>query len=159
MFWGLDATAWTAIGAIAGWLYCALTAGILAFAIYQIRAVKEEARITRTLAACDRYDTDPILDQVTGRIADALDDGTLAKTPKDVSVDMKVLFNYFESIAIGVSRDLYDRDIVREQLKPIVVDHVNDLIESGICSRISGWENVRQDYNHMMKLYDEWLPK
>lgn len=95
----------------------------------------------------------------TGRIANALDDGTLAKAPKYFTVDMKILFNYFESIAIGVSRDLYDKDIVREQLKPIIIDHVNDLIESGICSRISGWENVRQDYNHTMKLYDEWLPK
>lgn len=159
MFWGLDGTAWTAISAIAGWFYCGLTAGLLSFAIYQVRAVKEEARITRTLAACDRYDTDPILDRVTGRIADALDDGRLTKTPKDFTVDMKILFNYFESIAIGVSRDLYDKDIVRDQLRPIIVDHVIDLIESGICSGISGWENVRQDYDHMIKLYDEWQRK
>jgi hypothetical protein len=159
MFWGLDSTGWTAVGALAGWVYCGLTAGLLAFAIYQVRAVKEEARITRTLAACDRYDTDPILDRVTGRIAEALDNGTLAKTPKDFSLDMKILFNYFESIAIGVSRNLYDKDIVREQLNPILVDHVNDLIESGISSGVSGWENVRQEYDHTMKLYGEWLRK
>lgn len=156
MFLGFDNTAWTAFGAIAGWVYCGLTAGLLAFAIYQVRAVKEEAKITRTLAACDRYDTDPILDRATNRIANALDDEILAKAPEYFSLDIEILFNYFESIAIGVSRDLYDKDIVSEQLKSIIVEHVEDLIESGICSRISGWENVREEYDHTMKLYDEW---
>ena len=151
-FWGFDNTAWTALGAIAGWLYCMLTGGLLTFAVYQVQAVKAEAKITRTLAACDRYDTDPILDRVVNRIADALDDGSLAAKPKDFSVDMKSLFNYFESIAIGVSRGLYDKEIVCDQLKPIIIDHVDDLIVGGL----TGWENPGQYFDHMMKLYHEW---
>ncbi len=152
MFWGLDNTAWTAIGALAGLLYCGLTAGLLGFAVYQVRSVKAEAKITRTLAACDRYDTDPVLDRVTNRIATALDDGSLAANPKDFSVDMKGIFNYFESIAIGVSRGLYDRDIVRDQLEPIIIDYVDDLILSGII----GWKDPDQYFEHMMKLYKDW---
>jgi hypothetical protein len=152
MFLGLDNTAWTAFGAIAGWIYCGLTGGLLLFAVRQIRSAKTDAKITRTLAACDRYDTDPVLDRVINRLADALDDGSIAKTPKAFSVDMSGLFNYFESIAIGVSRGLYDKDIVSDQLKPIIIDHVDDLILSGL----TGWKNPSEDFDHLMKLYREW---
>ncbi len=131
---------------------CALTAGLLAFGAYQLSSLKADAKITRTLAACDRYDTDPVLDRVTNRISNAFDDGSLAANPKDFSADMKGLFNYFESIAIGVSRGLYDKDIVAEMLKPIIIDNVDDLIVSGIC----GWKNPTEDYEHVMKLYNEW---
>jgi hypothetical protein len=65
MLLGLDNTAWTAIGAIAGLIYCGLTAGLLGFAIFQIQSAKAAAKITRTLAASDRYDMDPVLDRVT----------------------------------------------------------------------------------------------
>lgn len=152
MFLGLDNTTWTGIGAIAGWVYCGLTAGLLLFARHQIISAKAEAKITRTLAACDRYDTDTVLDKVTNRIADALDDGSLAANPKHFSVDILSLFNYFESIAIGVSRGLYDKEIVTDMLKPIVVGHVDDLL----LADITGWKNPTEDFDHLMKLYREW---
>jgi hypothetical protein len=152
-FLGFDNTAWTAIGAIAGLIYCALTAGLLIFAVYQVRSARADAKITRTLAACDRYDFDPILDRVTNRIAEALVDGTLEAFPRDYNLDMESLFNYFESIAIGVSKGLYDKDIVCDQLKPIIIEHVDDLIISGV----SGWKgNPDKYYEHMMRLYREW---
>ena len=80
---------------------------------------------------------DPVLDRVTNRIANALDDGSLAANPKDFSVDLRSIFNYFECIAIGVSKGLYDKDIVRDQLKPIILENVDDLILSGV----SGWKD------------------
>jgi hypothetical protein len=152
MFLGLDNTTWTGIGAIAGWVYCGLTAGLLLFARHQIISAKAEAKITRTLAACDRYDTDTVLDKVTNRIADALDDGSLVANPKHFSVDILSLFNYLESIAIGVSRGLYDKEIVADMLKPIVVGHVDDLL----LTDITGWKNPTGDFDHLMKLYREW---
>jgi hypothetical protein len=152
LFLGLDNTAWTAIGAIAGLVYCCLTAGLLGFALYQVRSAKADAKINRTLTACDRYDTDPVLDKVTRRIADGLDDGSLDKNLKEYKVDLYTLFNYFESIAIGVSKGLYDRDIVCDQLKPIIIDYVDDLI----ISNRAGLKNPSEDFDHMMKLYREW---
>ena len=130
MFLGLDNTAWTAIGAIAGLIYCGLTAGLLGFAIFQIQSAKAAAKITRTLAASDRYDMDPVLDRVTNRIANALDDGSLAANPKDFSVRSQEASLAISGIgsAIGVSKGLYDKDIVRDQLKPIILDNVDDLI-------------------------------
>jgi hypothetical protein len=152
-FLGFDNTAWTAIGAIAGLIYCGLTAGLLIFAVYQIRSARADAKITRTLAACDRYDTDPILDRVTNRIAEALVDGTLKAFPRDYNVDMESLFNYFESIAIGVSKGLYDKDIVCDQLKSIIIEHVEDIVISGVSGRKGDPDKY---YEHMMRLYREW---
>ena len=90
---------------------------------------------------------------MTNRIAEALVDGTLEAFPRDYNLDMESLFNYFESIAIGVSKGLYDKDIVCDQLKPIIIEHVDDLIISGV----SGWKgNPDKYYEHMMRLYREW---
>jgi hypothetical protein len=157
-FWGLDGTAWTAIGAIANAVYCLLTAGLLAFAVYQVLSTREDAKISRTLAACDRYDFDPILDRVTRRVSRAYDDGSLREDPKKYTTDLYSLFNYFESIAIGVNRGQYDEGIVRDQLKEIIDDYVDDLILSGI----SGWADIpagegeEEYFNNMMTLYRKW---
>jgi hypothetical protein len=157
-FWGLDSTAWTAIGAIANVVYSCLTAGLLAFAVYQVLSAREDAKINRTLAACDRYDSDPVLDGVARRLAIALDDGSLKENPKKHRVDLYSIFNYFESIAIGVSRGQYDGDIVGDQLGPIIVSYVDDYILSGI----SGWaqrpEGEEEYFNHTMMLYRKWKP-
>jgi hypothetical protein len=157
-FWGLDSTAWTAIGAIANVVYSCLTAGLLAFAVYQVLSAREDAKVNRTLAACDRYDTDPVLDGVARRLARAFDDGSLRANPKEHRVDLYSIFNYFESIAIGVSRGQYDGDIVGDQLGTIIVSYVDDYILSGI----SGWarlpEGEEEYFNHTMMLYRKWKP-
>jgi hypothetical protein len=155
MFLGLDNTAWTAIGATAGCFYCLLTAGLLWFAIYQIRSAKFDAKINRTLNACEKYDIDPVLDRVVTTLADALDNGDLVANPKKYRVDATSLLNYLEAIAIGLYKDLYDREIVTDQLRPIICDHVNDLILSGV----TGWPNLEEEYDHLMKLYREWQPQ
>jgi hypothetical protein len=158
IFWGLDSTAWTAIGAIANVVYSCLTAGLLAFAVYQVLSAREDAKINRTLAACDRYDTDPVLDAVARRLADSYDDGSIAANPKEHRVDLYSIFNYFESIAIGVSRGQYDEDIVKDQLSPIIIDHVDGYILSGI----TGWArgpvsgDEEEYFNHTMRLYRKW---
>ncbi|GAB9246853.1 DUF4760 domain-containing protein [Bradyrhizobium diazoefficiens] len=155
-FLGIGNTAWTAVGALATVVYCCLTAGLLFFAVYQVTTARADAKINRTLAACDRYDTDPVLDGVARRIAEAFDNGDLAKDPKKYKVDLFSIFNYFESIAIGVSRGQYDEEIVRDQLEHIIVSYVDDIIVSGV----SGWPKVSvgedEYFNHMMKLYREW---
>ena len=155
-FWDLDGTAWTAIGALANVAYCLLTAGLLVFAIYQVLSTRRDAKINRTLAACDRYDIDPIIDGVARRISAAWDDGDLKSNPAKYKTDLYSIFNYFESIAIGVARGQYDADIVRDQLEHIMTAYVDDLILSDIgCWPLPiGGDNP--DFDHVMKLYHKW---
>jgi hypothetical protein len=132
---GIDSLGWAAIGAAGNVVYDLLTAGILWFAGTQILSARREARINRTLAVCDRYDNDPILDQISRRLSVAHDDGSLSADPSKYRIDLYSIFNYFESIAIGVRRGLYDESIVRDHLELIINAHVDDLITSGIIGR------------------------
>jgi hypothetical protein len=155
-FWGLDSTAWTAIGALANAVYCALTAGLLAFAVYQVLSAKKDAKITRTLAACERYDLDPVLDQITRRLSIAYNNGTLQTNAARYAVDLNSLFNYFESIAIGVAKGHYDAEIVRDQLEVIMNSHIESL--NGIGSWTNGISaaNDLQHFDNMMALNENW---
>jgi hypothetical protein len=155
-FWGLDSTAWTAIGAISNAAYCILTAGLLAFAVYQVLSTKEDAKITRTLAACERYDIDPVLDQITRRISIAYNNGSLHTNPERYAVDLNSLFNYFESLAIGVARGHYDADIVRDQFETIMDSHIESM--NGIGNWSSGPAGLKDidDFDKMMALNEKW---
>jgi hypothetical protein len=156
IFWGWDSTAWTAVGALSNAAYCILTAGLLAFAVYQVLSTKEDAKITRTLAACDRYDMDPVLDQITRRLSIAFNNGTLHADPARYAVDLNSLFNYFESLAIGVARGHYDADIVRDQFETIMKGHIESL--NGIKNWSSGPAGLRDidHFDKMMALNEKW---
>jgi hypothetical protein len=154
-FWGLGSTAWTAIGAISNAVYCLLTAGLLVFAIYQVLTIKRDAKINRTLAVCERYDIDPVLDQIVRRLDQARDDDTLRNEPKKYSVDLDSLFNYFESIAIGVNRGHYDRDIVRDQFEVIMTDHIEQMSGIRKWSETGGTDDI-EHFDKMMNLYRHW---
>jgi hypothetical protein len=154
---GIGSLGWTATGAIASVVYDFLTAGILWFAGSQILSARKEARINRTLEACNRYDTDPILDAVTRRLAAASDDGTLKEDPKKYRIDLYSLFNYFESVAIGVNRGLYDASIVQDHLEAIIKGYVDDFIMSGVTGwRIPDSEGPDEYFFNLMTLYRKW---
>jgi hypothetical protein len=154
---GIGSLGWTAVGAIANVIYVVLTAGILWFAGSQIISARNEARINRTLEACNRYDMDPILDAVTRRLAAANDDGTLKADPKKYRIDLYALFNYFESIAIGVNRGLYDESIVQEHLDTIINGYVDGYILSGVAGwKIPNREGPEEYFYNLMTLYRKW---
>jgi hypothetical protein len=154
---GIGSLGWTAVGAIANVAYVFLTAGILWFAGSQIISARKEARINRTLEACNRYDTDPILDAVTRRLATANDDGTLKTDPSKYRIDLYTLFNYFESISIGVNRGLYDASIVRDHLETIIKGYVDHYIMSGVTGwKIPDREGPDEYFFNLMALYRRW---
>jgi len=154
-FAGLDNTAWTAISAIANSMLAFLTLGLLVFAVYQVLTVKRDAKTNRTLAACERYDIDPVLDQITRRLENARDDGSLRQDPTKYAVDLDSLFNYFESIAIGVARGHYDPEIVRDQFEVILSDHIEHMAGIKKWSQTGGEDDI-QHFDKMMALYTRW---
>ena len=155
-FWGLDSTAWTAIGALSNAVYCVLTVGLLVFAIYQILSAKKDAKITRTLAACERYDLDPVLDQITRRLSIARKSGALKADPSQYSVDLTSMFNYFESLAIGVARGHYDAEIVRDQFERIFDTDIEDMKEIGNWSTGPSDQKDIDDFDKMIALNEKW---
>lgn len=154
---GIGSLGWTATGAIANVVYDILTAGILWFAASQIISARKEAQINRTLEACNRYDTDPILDAVTRRLATANEDGSLKTDPSKYRIDLYTLFNYFESISIGVNRGLYDASIVQDHLETIIKGYVDHYIMSGVTGwKIPDREGPDEYFFNLMTLYRKW---
>jgi hypothetical protein len=82
---GLSAHGW-----IAFWTFAlTIVTGVLAWvAWHQIGAARDEAKLNRTLAACDRYDLDPILDAASRRLHAARESGDLAKNPKSYRLEL-----------------------------------------------------------------------
>lgn len=153
---GLDQTAWTAIGALANCAYCLLTAGLLIFAIYQVIATRGEAKVTRTLAACERYDTSPIIDRAARRISKAYKDKSLSENATKYTFELITLFSYFDGIAIGIDRGHYDSEIVKDQLARVMsslVESMPDKLELGDAT--TGRYKI-EDFDRMMSLYRTW---
>ncbi|MBR1207093.1 MULTISPECIES: hypothetical protein [unclassified Bradyrhizobium] len=162
-FWMLTSTAWTAIGAMANVIYSGLTLFLVIFAYVQITSARSEARINRTLAVCDRYDLDPQLDAFCRKIAAARDNGDLEKNPRSYRLDMCSILNYLESMAIGVERGLYDKEVVRDYMEPILRGYVQEFIKSGLLERAKPIEPVHDDvlnteqyFSGTIKLDKEW---
>jgi hypothetical protein len=155
---GIGSLGWSAISALANIAYDLLTAGILWFAASQIISARREAQTNRTLAACDRYDTDPVLDAVARRLSDAHESGLLKAEPHKHRIDLYSLFNYFESIAIGVNRGLYDESIVRDHMEQIISGYVVDFILSDIAGRKknSAGKGEEEYFINLMVLHRKW---
>jgi hypothetical protein len=141
-FLGIGNTAWTACAAIASWAYDILTLALVVFAATQIWLARREARVNRTLSACDRYDFDPILDAACRNVAAAQDSGDLEANPQKYRVDMYSILNYLETVATGVERGLYDAKIVRSFMEHIMISHFDQCLTSGLVARAAAASGV-----------------
>jgi hypothetical protein len=131
-----------------------LATGVLAWvAWYQIGAARDEAKLNRTLAACDRYDLDPVLDACSRRLAEVRNSGDLQNNVKAYRLDIFSVLNYLESIAIGIEQGLYDKKLVREYMEPIFVGCIEEYVTSGVLKPI-GFEPV--DFSKSVAICKEW---
>lgn len=161
-FWGLGNTEWTALSALAGVVYDVLTLFLVIFAVWQIISARREARINRTLAACDRYDFDPIMDTILRKLADARENGDLAANPQKYRLDLYSILNYLEGLAIGVDRGLYHHDVLKDYMRPIFIGCVEEYITTGLVERaapkvpVAGIVADPNDYVRMVALVKRW---
>lgn len=162
IFLGLGNTEWTGLSAIAGLVYDVLTFALVFFGVVQIISARREAKINRTLAACDRYDCDPVLDATCRRLAEARESGDLAANPQKYRLDLYSILNYLESIAIGVRRGLYHHEVVKDYMRPIIVGCHEEYILSGLVLRalpatpVAGAGDPSDDFDKMIELVAKW---
>lgn len=139
----LNQTQWTGIAAIAQGIAAGAAAVALGFAAYQIREIRRENKKGRTLAACERYDLDPILAPAVRIVREAKKSGELQKDPKKFSEDVHTIINYLDQLATGCVSDAYSDEILFDYMKHIVEWHYANLIESRLAECL-GW----QPYHH-----------
>ena len=142
----MNQTDWTAIGAVSA-------AGALITATYQIREIRREAKRSRTLIACERYDIDPVLTACLRAVKKAKDAKALKRRAKSLSFEIHTIINYLDQLAIGSETDAYSEVIVRDYMFYIATSTYKDLIKSGIAKDL-GWEP--KHYQALTRMCKHW---
>jgi len=112
---------WT-IGSLAEWISGIGTIGAIAAGIWQLKRQTLQQRQWATLQVCDRYDNDPVLTDAKKLIREVHFEPQSARADHNVRSACRTLFNYFDSIAIGLEQGLYIDDIVESHLRTIIID-------------------------------------
>lgn len=139
----LTATGWNAVGTF--------TLALVAY--WQLSAARSEAKKSRTLTACERYDFDPVLDQARRNLIDVVNTGEFKEFPKPFESDVYTILNYLEQLAIGAKKGVYNKQIIEDYLKEIAVEHVRDLIESDVARKLDVDDNT---FSEIKRLCEIW---
>ena len=119
----------------------------------QISALKRQQKGWETLKACERYESDPILDTSLRNLKKTRDAGRFLLDASVVSIDIRTVLNYLDGIAIGVRQGFYDKTIVRDHLEPIIRFHCDECFDH----EVSRQANIKaSDYSRLRDLIHEW---
>jgi len=156
VFWGLAGFGWSVVTGIGTVGIALATASVACVAWYQISAARGEERKGRTLEMVQKYDHDPILDRALRRLARARDGKLLSANPIVYRMDIFVVLNYLETMAIGIRQGLYIEPMVRDFMEPIVKDHIDEFVHGGLIKAI-GVDQA--DFEHICDLAKKWAQK
>jgi len=145
-----SADSWVAI-----WTFGLLIAtGILARIAYvQIGAARIENRQTQTLLACNNYDLNQVLFECQTKIGDAKRRNCLANEAGRLSLEIKTILNFLDSIAIGIDQKLYVDDLAYSHMHRIVDGQVKELLIPEILQKI---DCSLMDFSHLVNLNKRW---
>ena len=131
------------------------TTSLVVIGSWQISAIRREAKKERTLEACDRYVTDPLIDACTRTLRDAHLSGEFLKNRKTFRSDVVNLLNYLDGIAIGIAQNLYIDSLARDHLQHIVEKHCEEYLKQPDLTEL----DVRmKDFEHLIALRERWTP-
>jgi len=139
-------TVWSAVQAIG-------TVGAVGVAAYQIAKLRADQRGWETLKACERYDTDPVIEAALVRLKVGRDGVDLLIDTKKYSLDATTVLNYLEGIATGICQGFYDERVVRDHLERIMRDHIGEFLSEDIAK---GMELSKDDYCRLEDLLSNW---
>jgi hypothetical protein len=126
------------------------TAVLIAIGYRQTKMILSDAKVSRSLAACDRYNYDPILDRCQRRLR--MSDMVWAN-PTRYRIDVITILNYLDGLATGVRLGTYDEPFVLHHMRSTLVHHVKDLLDDEKCL---AFEIKKADYENLLWLYDRW---
>lgn len=156
-FWGLTANGWTAVGtmilAVATIVLAGVTLALVIVGRNQLNSIRDEAKKSRTLAVCERYDTDPVLDAALRNLWKGWRSREIHHNPRAFSIDLAALLNFLESICSGIDADIYDDGIVKRYFQDTFRIHVEDYVTRGLADRM-GIEP--SSYSRMVALSSLW---
>lgn len=130
-----------------------VTAVLVVVGWWQIMSARRQAKGWQTLAACEKYDLDPILDQCLRKLSKARRTGRLWKKPDKYSVEVTTVLNYLDGLAIGIEQNLYVESLVWDHLEPILRDHTREYL--GPVQAYKLGIDI-EGYKRLTKLAEKW---
>ncbi|MBK1695677.1 DUF4760 domain-containing protein [Rhodovibrio salinarum] len=141
------------------WISAAATCGIFVAAAVQLQLIRSQIRLNAdenrqraTVAACERFDTDPVIHQITKRIWTASAGGKHYDPDHIDTHDLIALLNYFDALAIGVEQGFYDEAVVKAHMS-IIIAHA---VSTFILTEPSGRFVKAEGYEALVRLHDKW---
>ena len=120
---------------------------------WQIGSLKSQQQGWKTLEACERYESDPVIHKILICLRDARDNKELAQDPRKYRAEISLLMNYLDGLAIGQFQGFYNKNIIRDHMEEIIRDHVREFLDSEFAKRTDldtgGFPNV-------VRLLKEW---
>jgi len=153
------------------------TAGLALFGIKQLKTLKNQVKIQadqlkiqgerekkwHTVAACERYSSDPILHDVTKSIWKKSNNGSDYTGYTDLDHDIIQTLDYLDSLAVGIEQDIYDEVIIKDNLKEVVYKAVKVFIK-GEPGNLAGRDWItgkalctKEEYPFLSRLYNKWF--
>jgi hypothetical protein len=124
----LSKIGWDEWSALANLILAGTSILLVVLGWVQINRIRDEARKERTLAICNRYDSDPVLNDQLRKVNVAAKGGGLLGNAPTLIIEIVAILNYLDSIAIGIAQKVYDDKIAKRHLKAILVAHVEQLM-------------------------------
>jgi Domain of unknown function (DUF4760) len=138
---------WEMIGALT-------TVGLFAVAWYQIRAIRNESRVERTLAVCSRYESDATVERCVRTLRNALATGGDYKAdPCKYQHETIMVLNFLDTLAIGIDQGVYDDRLARDHMEAIVRKWMEVLLEPTKAKELNIPTN---DYKCLNGLWSRW---
>jgi len=160
--WGLDATDWTAINAIGTLLLVVATVALAFVAGTQLSAARKEAAAargealrSRTIAVCEKYENDPVLDRCCQVLSKAQKSGALYSKPHEYRLEMFAVLNYLEGIVMGFEDGTYSEQVARPYMNEIFTAYVREYVVSGLASRADPGDTTKP-YEKLVTICRKW---
>jgi hypothetical protein len=164
-------TTFSVIQLIAGVVTALATVWLAVLGIWQLAQISEHMRVQgerekkwATIKACERYDSEPSINQYARKIWEESKSGTDYVNVDNILHDIIGLMNYLDSLAIGVDQGVYNEQIVKDHMKSSIYKSVKAFIkgESGEVDGIA-WKAAKplvdaKGFPCLLKLYDKWFP-
>jgi len=119
----------------------------------QLGQLREAQRAWKTLEACERYESDRTIVGSLRALRNARNAGVLDLNPQKYRLDVVLILNYFEGIAIAAAQGFYRESIVRAHLEPLIRDHVREFLNPVMAQRMG---LNPDDFDSLQELLNRW---
>lgn len=122
--------------------------------IYQLMAIRTENRKNRTLEICSRYDS-PLSFECKRILHKARRNGELAEDPIKYRAEIAYMLGFFEEVAIGIKRGVYEEETVHDHLGGTLRQYVHIYLTGDIPIKARLIASSKT-FENLLALADKW---